>query len=462
MDFGSIVLSSTLPLIQVLALSLFGMLMASSRFKVLSPSTRFSLSQLTFYLFNPSLILSSAPQSFTPEAFSTFWLFPFSCFYNMAFGFIFSIILVQIVKVPRNLRAIVILAATIGNYGNLTIVLASSLCTLTTSPIYGRENCEKDVVTFVSSGFWVGSIAIWVVGYNVIVGQKHKKVGPIDDEGQQNGYLNGDTPEPSNGHTNGHINGRIEDVESPSKESINRESDEIQEIDDVVQIDDSDSMLESRNEFEIEDEREGLVHSNQPNQQKKRPNVFIILWETLKRYFVKITSSKLFWLTKKILNPPVLATVISIIIGCIPFLRNAYLGEGVFVQTIRNILNLLGSVLIPSMMLVMGGNLVGGPVTSSLSKKAIAGVCIVRLVLLPSVQLLGVYLADLAKLMPKDFLFRYVILINGTVPTATNLGTLVTLAGVGQADISVLFFWEYVFALIMTCFWNVVYFSVLL
>ncbi|KAL0347605.1 UNVERIFIED_CONTAM: protein PIN-LIKES 6 [Sesamum calycinum] len=109
--------------------------------------------------------------------------------------------------------------------------------------------------------------------------------------------------------------------------------------------------------------------------------------------------------------------------------------------------------MIPCILLALGGNLVDGPGSSKLGARTTAAIIFGRLLLVPPTGLGIVMLADkLGFLPPDDKMFRFVLLLQHTMPTSVLSGAVASLRGCGREAAAVLF-WVHIFAVFSMAGW---------
>ncbi|PQP92707.1 putative transporter [Prunus yedoensis var. nudiflora] len=59
--------------------------------------------------------------------------------------------------------------------------------------------------------------------------------------------------------------------------------------------------------------------------------------------------------------------------------------------------------------------------------------------------------------LPSDPLFRFVLMVQFTLPPAMNIGTMTQLFDVAEAECSVIFLWTYLVAALALTIWSTVY-----
>jgi hypothetical protein len=84
--------------------------------------------------------------------------------------------------------------------------------------------------------------------------------------------------------------------------------------------------------------------------------------------------------------------------------------------------------MVPCIMLALGGNLVGGPGSSELGLRTTVAITFARLLLVPPIGLAVVMSADKLGFLPaNDKMFRFVLLLQHTMPTSILAGMYISL-----------------------------------
>jgi len=449
MELKNLIWTSVQPILKTVFLSLTGTLLASRKIKALSEAGIISLSQLCFLAFSPSLILTSAPETFgNASSVSSLWLLPLSCLLNMVFGCLCALIMLLLARFPRDLWIVLLSASAVGNYGNLPIVIVSAFCRDPASPFFARENCEQDGIGFVASGFWIGAVAIWAIIYPALA--------PSEEEGKGKGEeVEKENKEKEEKDREGKASLRNSRLLSPRKRTHHHEGpykEDGQELEMLIRSDES--MLEEQEDPEEgEEEAKGRSEEESPKEEEVREENAREKRAQRGRIGFKRIKGIAWTVLKNLFNPPILATGIAALIGLVPALRDAFFGENAPLQPITDLLRTLGGALIPCIMIVLGANL-KGPMESKLDVKMIVGVCVIRLAVLPALGLASVAAFGWMGWLPEeDVLFKFVLLLNGCLPTAANVGMVATLRKKGSQEISVLFFWEYILSCVAMALW---------
>ncbi|KAI3987043.1 hypothetical protein MKX01_036833 [Papaver californicum] len=165
---------------------------------------------------------------------------------------------------------------------------------------------------------------------------------------------------------------------------------------------------------------------------------------------------------RHILQPPTIASLLAIIVGLVPALKAFVFGEDAPLAFITDSLEILAGAMVPSVMLILGGMLSEGPNDSKLGIKTIIGVSVARLLVLPVLGIGIVALADkLHILVEGDQMYRFVLLLQYTTPSAILLGAIASLRGYAVREASALLFWQHVFAILSLSVHVTVYFKLL-
>jgi len=147
---------------------------------------------------------------------------------------------------------------------------------------------------------------------------------------------------------------------------------------------------------------------------------------------------------RQMLSPPVCAALVGAAVGAFPLLRSILIVPGAPLRVVFDVTELVGAGAIPCSLLVLGANVVAGAdAREELSLRPIFGVAVGRLVLFP---FLGIGLTMLLRRLgwiPSDPMFALVLMLEATVPPATNLIVMCQLHGRGEKAMARVLFWTY-------------------
>ncbi|XP_078162763.1 protein PIN-LIKES 3-like isoform X2 [Carex rostrata] len=275
---------------------------------------------------------------------------------------------------------------------------AAAICKEQGSPFGDHDVCHTYGLGYASLSMALGAIFLWSIVYNIVrISSKDIEENNKNDHMQSEGH-------PILGETDKFINAvysaiPIPDAESPSSSS----------------------------------------------------EIKVSVWKKIREVVSSVCKSIDL---KKLLAPSTIGVIVGFSIGLISPIRKALIGEGAPLRMIQESATLLGNGAIPSLTLIMGGNLLRGLRRSSISGWIIAGVILVRYVILP---LLGVVIVKGAVhlgLIHPDPLYQFVLLLQYALPPAMNIGTMTQLFGAGETECSVIFIWLYALASVALTLWS--------
>lgn len=166
---------------------------------------------------------------------------------------------------------------------------------------------------------------------------------------------------------------------------------------------------------------------------------------------------------RHILQPPTIATLLAFIVGMIPPFKSFIFKEDAPLSFVLDSLEILDGAMVPSVMLILGGMLAEGPNDSKLGIRTTIGIIIARLLVLPLVGIGVVWFADtMGLLIPGDQMYRFVLLLQYTTPSAILFGAIASLRGYAVCEASALLFWQHLFALFSISIYIILYFKLLL
>ncbi|CAM8900017.1 unnamed protein product [Rhodiola kirilowii] len=157
---------------------------------------------------------------------------------------------------------------------------------------------------------------------------------------------------------------------------------------------------------------------------------------------------------KKILAPSTTGAVVGFIIGVVPQARNLLIGSSAPLRVVQDSVSMLGDAAIPSITLIMGGNLLRGIKGDGIQKRIILGIIAVRYILLPIMGTFIIKVGIHLGLVHSDPLFQFVLLLQYALPPAMNIGTITQLFGTGESECSVIMLWTYSLASVALTLWS--------
>ncbi|EOA33008.1 hypothetical protein CARUB_v10016338mg [Capsella rubella] len=400
---------AVMPIAKVFTMCFLGLLMASKYVNILPPSGRKLLNGLVFSLLLPCLIFSQLGQAVTLHKMLQWWFIPVNVVLGTISGSIIGFIVATIIRPPYPYFKFTIIQIGVGNIGNVPLVLLAALCRDTSNPFGDSEKCSIDGTAYISFGQWVGAIILYTYVYQMFAPPPEGfdaeeenlplKNLPVDAAPEQVPLLTQNFPK---------------DI-SPAQVRL------------PVQSTGPRGRTDSR--------------------KSKITQIFVFLYEKLK--------------LKQIVQPAIVASILAMILGAIPFTKKLIFTNGAPFFFFTDSCMILGDAMIPCILLALGGNLINGPGSSKLGFKTTAAIIFGRLVLVPPVGLGIVTLADKLGFLPaEDKMFRFVLLLQHTMPTSVLSGAVANLRGCGRESAAVLF-WVHIFAIFSMAGWMVLYINIL-
>ncbi|GAV91430.1 Mem_trans domain-containing protein [Cephalotus follicularis] len=417
MGFWTLFEVASMPILQVLIIGLLGAFMATNYCNLLHADARKSLNKLVFMVFTPSLMFASLARTVTLQDIISWWYMPVNIGLTFLFGGILGWLLVKVLRPKPYLEGLVIASCSTGNLGNLLLIVVPAACDEDESP-FGKHNaCRSVGLSYASFSMALGGFYVWTYTYQLIKSSsvKYKALKAAEEQGEkeQNKDLDADL---GTHLLKGDDQEHVAIVVSSPKDTENQ----------VIVPQESASTLD------------------------KETRSF---WNNLLIFLQQIVE--------ELLTPPTLCAILGFIFGATTWLRNLIVGDGAPLRVIQDSIKLLGDGTIPCITLILGGNLTQGLRSSKVKLSVIVGVVCVRFVILPVIGVWIVKTAGNLGFLPPDPLYRYVLMIQFTLPPAMNIGTMTQLFDVGQEECSVIFLWTYIVAALALTFWSTVYMWIL-
>ncbi|KAL5550370.1 hypothetical protein UlMin_000546 [Ulmus minor] len=392
---------AVLPIAKVFTVCFLGFLMASKYVNILPAHGRKLLNALVFSLLLPCLIFSQLGQAITLQKMLEWWFIPVNVVLGSISGSIIGLIVALIVRPPYPFFKFTIVQIGIGNIGNVPLVLLAALCRDKNNPFGDSTKCSTDGTAYISFGQWVGAIILYTYVFQML---EPPPEGTFDiDEGilPIKNTPNGSTP--PNGTT-------------PEQVPLIAHEEDVQ----------TDSNASGKTKIKA---------------------FLAYLYDKLK--------------LKQILQPPIIASILAMVLGAIPFLKKLIFTSDAPLFFFTDSCIILGEAMIPCILLALGGNLVDGPGTSKLGFRTTAAIIFARLLLVPPVGIGIVTLADKLGFFPaNDKMFKFVLLLQHSMPTSVLSGAVANLRGCGREAAAVLF-WVHIFAIFSMAGWIVLYLNIL-
>ncbi|KAL5761109.1 hypothetical protein ACOSP7_019610 [Xanthoceras sorbifolium] len=437
---GEFVLTATLPLLKLLCLTVIGLILANPKTKIIPKATFKLLSKLVFALFLPCLIFTELGESITLSNMGSWWFIPVNVLISTSIGVFLGWLVVIICRPPPQLNRFTIIMTAFGNSGNLSLAIVGSVCHTKDSPF--GPHCHSRGVAYVSFAQWVSVILVYTLVYHMMeppleyYDVVEEEEGDIIVEEEEEVVNNVSRP-------------LLVEAEWPG---IEEKETEHSKTPFIAKIFNSITSLSQQNFPDLDLSTEGLVTS---------PRSVMCLAEPRVVRKIRIVAQRT--PIQHILQPPTIASLLAIVIGSVPQIKAFFFGYDAPLSFITDSLEILAGALVPSVMLILGGMLAEGPNDSTLGLRTTVGIIVARLLVLP---LIGIGIvasaAKLNLLVQGDAMYKFVLLLQYTTPSAILLGAIASLRGYAVKEASALLFWQHVIALFSLSVYIIVYFKLLL
>lgn len=398
MGIFQLFITASVPVIKVLIVTGVGSFIATDYIGVLGEDARKHLNNIVFYVFNPALVATNLSRTVTLESVVLLWFMPINILLTFVIGSIFGWMVIQITKAPFQLRGLILGCCAAGNLGNMLLITIPATCKEKGSPFGAPDVCSKYGLAYASLSMAIGAILLWSYVYNIV------RVSSRVTEGKQN------------------VN-NVQVSKDYPKAILN-----------VTDIETCASLIIHKDDYEMP-------------QDPSAKSSTIMKVSCLQKLHSAVDFKKLF-------APSTIGVIIGFIIGLIAPVRKLLIGENAPFHVLQDSASLIGDGSIPSLTLIMGGNLLKGIRGSRIRASAIIGVIIVRYLLLPLVGIAIVKGAVRLGLVHADPLYQFVLLMQFALPPAMNIGTITQLFGAGESECSVVFMWTYALASVALTFWS--------
>ncbi|KAJ1686620.1 hypothetical protein LUZ63_018010 [Rhynchospora breviuscula] len=410
-----------LPIAKVFTMCFMGFLMASKHVNILPAHGRRLLNGLVFSLLLPCLIFSQLGRAITFEKMLQWWFIPVNVVLGTISGSLIGLIVALIIRPPYPYFKFTIIHIGIGNIGNIPLVLIAALCRDTSNPFGDSDKCSQDGNAYISFGQWVGAIILYTYVFKMLAPPPGRSFDGNEDEKQ------------------------LPVSRSPP-------------IENGTSAAEGDSVVSNKASIE-----NSAAPESEPLLQSTNETLTATNWFSSKSIISMLQKVAAKLKLKQIFQPPIIASVLAIVIGVVPFLKKLVLTDDAPLFFFTDSCLILGEAMIPCILLALGGNLVDGPGVGSkrLGLRTTASIIFARLTFVPLAGLGIVTLADKFGFIPEgDKMFKFVLLIQHSMPTSVLSGAVANLRGCGKESAAILF-WVHIFAVFSMAGWIILFLSIL-
>ncbi|KAJ8431140.1 hypothetical protein Cgig2_010073 [Carnegiea gigantea] len=404
--------ASSMPVIKVLLITALGSCLALEHINILGEDARKHLNKIVFFVFNPTLVASNLAKALKHESVTMMWFMALNILITVVIGSALGFIIVHVTKVPVHLRGLVLGCCAAGNMGNMLLIIIPTICMEKGTPFGDPDECHTNGMAYASLSMAIGAIYLWSYVYNMVrmCANRHSKEVEVNDSSVKNA---------SNG--------------TPEMEARNSKVPLLSTNQCKVTVEHHVIKLAPPSVEPVESEgEEGMLDKTKQ-----------AVWRIIQQMNLKTLFA-----------PSTIAAIVGFIVGLVPVIRRLLIGEHAPLHAIQDSALLLGDGSIPSVTLIMGGNLLKGLRRSDVQKSLIVGIIIARYVALPVIGTVIVKSAINLGLVPKDPLYQFVLLLQFAVPPAMNIGTITQLFGAGENECSIIMLWTYALASVALTLWS--------
>ncbi|CAI0474207.1 unnamed protein product [Linum tenue] len=310
MGFWTLLQVASMPVIQVLVIGLLGALLATGYCNVLHADARNYLNKVVFTVFTPSLLFSILSKTVTLDDIISWWFMPVNIGLTMLFGGLLGWLVVKVLRPKPHLEGLVIATCATGNYGNLLLIVLPAIC-------------KEDGTPFGEDHATCGSIGLSYASFSAALGSIY--------------------------------------VWTIAYQLVRTSAIKLKQLDEVADELEASKLL---NDVDQDANLQGslLLEDARVPKPAAASSGWSQVVEVLHRILHELTA------------PPTLATIFGFLFGATAFLRNLIVGEGAPLRVIQDSIALLGDGAIPSITLILGGNLTQGK-ANQISKLGLLACC---------------------------------------------------------------------------------------
>ncbi|PWA62867.1 auxin efflux carrier family protein [Artemisia annua] len=445
MGFWTLFEVASMPIIQVLIVSVIGAIIVIDHFNLLSNDTRQSLNRIVFVAFTPCLIFACLAESVTFQDIISRWFMAVNIGITFLCGGTLGWIAVKLIKPEPHIEGLIIAMCATGDLGNILLLIIPAICTQSGSPFGDHNSCKAIGLSYSSFSMALGCFYIWTYTYQLIRNSGVKYKAMIESEVR--------SKQPNKDFDSNEKSLLLNGVAVPVSYSTS-----------------------------VDPENSTMVCPQLTSVETKEGSSSSRLSEVLKNILVELLTpptigSVRFFLS--LINPFPTSNFIGVkiyqskcasctdhqiagfVFGAVPWLKNLLIGDDAPLRVIQDSITLLGEGTLPCVTLILGGNLIQGLRKASIRPIIIITIIVVRYIILPIIEIGAIKAAGALGLLPSDPLFSFVLMIQFAIPPSMNIIIMTQLFDVGQEECSVLTMWTYIVAVFALTGWSTVFMWIL-
>ncbi|KAG7607468.1 Membrane transport protein [Arabidopsis thaliana x Arabidopsis arenosa] len=168
MGFLELLEVASMPIVQVLLISVLGAFLATDYCSLLSADTRRSVNKLVFVVFTPCIMFANLAETVTLQDIISWWFMPINVGITFLVGGILGWLVVKLLNPKPQLHGLIIATCASGNMGNLMLILVPAICDEEGSPFGNRSVCRSIGLSYASFSMALGGFYIWTYSYQLV------------------------------------------------------------------------------------------------------------------------------------------------------------------------------------------------------------------------------------------------------------------------------------------------------
>ncbi|KAK7360383.1 hypothetical protein VNO77_02373 [Canavalia gladiata] len=409
MGFWKLFLVALEPVLETLLVTLLGLLIATERFDFLrGVDAKNCLNNLVYYIFTPALLVADLAETITLDRLAEMWFMLVNILLTFVVGTILGWMLNKIARTPEHLRGLVNGCCSIGNLGNLPLIIVPAVCEDNSSVFGDSSTCSTYGKAYAAISTGGSAIFIWTYLFILMGAGANKSTRNVNDNDITTSTI----------HSNG--------------------------IHDSLPTDITESFLSLRNSVSADNLSAHLDSPSDINGRKKS------ILNYIKYIFTKCTG---YVKLEMVLTPSTIAVIIGVSIGAISPIKKLMVGDNAPLRVIISSASLVGEATIVSMTLIVGANLLDGLKKSRIGFFLIIGIMAVRFIISPILGILIVKVAHYWGFVGSYSLYQFVLMLQYALPPATSVGTIAQMLGVAESECSLIMLWTYAVATFSLTLW---------
>ncbi|GMI63410.1 PIN-LIKES 2 [Hibiscus trionum] len=427
-----IAVEAVLPVLKLLSMALIGLLLSHPKIHMIPKPTLKLLSKLVFFLFWPCLIFTHLGPLITLNKFIHWWFIPVNVLISTAIGSVLGCVVALICRPPPEFFRLTVVMTAFGNTGNIPLSVVSAVCHNEDNPF--GDTCY-DGIAYAAFSQWVSVVLVYTLIYHMMeppleyyeVVEECTEIQELPNLPAGNDLS---TPLIIEAEWTGIEERKPEHCRTPLVATL------------------FNSISPSP---DVESIRDGSPSSPMSYRCLAEPNV-------IRKMRIVVEHTPI----NQILQPPLIATVLAVVIGIIPEVKSTVFGSDAPLDFMADSMAMISEAMVPTVMLMLGGMLWEGRNESRLGVRTTVGIVVGRLLILPLGGIGIIYLANRWNCLISDnSMYRFVLLLQYATPSAILLGAIASLRGYAVREASALLFWQHVFALLSISVYIFIYFKLL-